>query len=183
MSTKKLGFGLMRLPLLDRNDDTGIDLEQAKKNSDGYSVLVDTLAAGESYENGFVFVSREAAPVSADTSEKSSIFPGVLAAVGALAVVAAIAFLAIRKRRAAALMLAVLMLVPCAGIFGVHAVGTEDIKSFTLEETVSIGGKDYPVVLTVSYLANSAKNSYFEFDVKKKRKKEVVKKKWHLATT
>ena len=143
----------------------GLDLEQAKKNSDGYSVLVDTLAAGESYENGFVFVSREAAPVSADTSEKSSVVPGVLAAVGALAVVAAIAFLAIRKRRAAALMLAVLMLVPCAGIFGVHAVGTEDIKSFTLEETVSIGGKDYPVVLTVSYLANSAKNSYFEFDV------------------
>ena len=143
----------------------GLDLEQAKKNSDGYSVLVDTLAAGEVYENGFVFVSREAAPVSADTSEKSSIVPGVLAAVGALAVVAAIAFLAIRKRRAAALMLAVLMLVPCAGIFGVHAVGTEDIKSFTLEETVSIGGKDYPVVLTVSYLANSAKNSYFEFDV------------------
>ena len=143
----------------------GLDLEQAKKNSDGYSVLVDTLAAGEVYENGFVFVSREAAPVSADTSEKSSIVPGVLAAVGALAVVAAIAFLAIRKRRAAALMLAVLICLPCVGIFGVHAVGTEDIKSFTLEETVSIGGKDYPVVLTVSYLANSAKNSYFEFDV------------------
>lgn len=34
MSTKKLGFGLMRLPLLDKNDDTGIDFEQAKKMVD-----------------------------------------------------------------------------------------------------------------------------------------------------
>lgn len=34
MSTKKLGFGLMRLPLMDKNDDTSIDLEQAKKMVD-----------------------------------------------------------------------------------------------------------------------------------------------------
>lgn len=146
----------------------GLDLQAAKAGSDGYSVLVDTLAAGEVYENGFVFVSCEPAPVSADISdinEKSSIIPTVIAAVGAVAVVAAVAVLAIRKKKAAAFMLAVLMVLPCAGIFGVHAVGAEDLKSFTLEETVSINGKDYPVVLTVSYLANSAKNGYFEFDV------------------
>lgn len=34
MDTKKLGFGLMRLPLLDRNDDTSIDIDQTKKMVD-----------------------------------------------------------------------------------------------------------------------------------------------------
>ena len=143
----------------------GLDLHAAKAGSDGYSVLVDTLAAGEVYENGFVFVSREAAPVSASVNEKDSVLPIVLAAIGTLAVIALVAVLIIRKRRAAALMLAVLILLPCAGIFGVHAIGVQDMRSFTLNETVSINGKDYPVLLTVSYLANSAKNSYFDFNV------------------
>ncbi|MBR2599910.1 MAG: aldo/keto reductase, partial [Erysipelotrichaceae bacterium] len=31
---KKLGFGLMRLPLLDKTDSASIDLEQAKKMVD-----------------------------------------------------------------------------------------------------------------------------------------------------
>ena len=31
---KKLGFGLMRLPLLDPNDDASVDIEQAKKMVD-----------------------------------------------------------------------------------------------------------------------------------------------------
>ena len=34
MSAKKLGFGLMRLPLIDANDPTSIDIEQAKKMVD-----------------------------------------------------------------------------------------------------------------------------------------------------
>lgn len=34
MNTKKLGFGLMRLPLLDKNDPTSIDIEQTKKMVD-----------------------------------------------------------------------------------------------------------------------------------------------------
>lgn len=34
MSTKKLGFGLMRLPLLDPKDDTSIDMEQTKQMVD-----------------------------------------------------------------------------------------------------------------------------------------------------
>lgn len=142
----------------------GLDLQAAKQGSDGYSVLVDTLAAGEAYENGFVFISREAAPVLADTTVKSNTLPVIFAAIGVFAIVALAAILVIRKRKAAALMLAVLMLLPCAGIFGVHAIGAEDLKSFKLEETVSINGKDYPVTLTVSYLANSAKNSYFNFE-------------------
>lgn len=142
----------------------GLDLQAAKQGSDGYSVLVDTLAAGEAYENGFVFVSREAAPVLADTTVKSNTLPVIFAAIGVFAIVALAAILVIRKRKAAALVLAVLMLLPCAGVFGVHAIGAEDLKSFKLEETVSINGKDYPVTLTVSYLANSAKNSYFNFE-------------------
>lgn len=145
----------------------GLDLQAAKQGSDGYSVLVDTLAAGEAYENGFVFVSREAAPVLADTTAKSNTLPVILAVFGTLAVIALVVVLIIRKNKAAALMLAVLMLLPCAGVFGVHAIGVEDLKSFKLEETVSINGKDYPVMLTVSYLANSAKNSYFNFETDK----------------
>lgn len=35
MSAKKLGFGLMRLPSLDPNDPSKIDMEQTKKNG-GY---------------------------------------------------------------------------------------------------------------------------------------------------
>lgn len=36
MSTKKLGFGLMRLPLLDANDDSKIDIEQTKQMVDTF---------------------------------------------------------------------------------------------------------------------------------------------------
>ena len=36
MSTKKLGFGLMRLPLLDADDATTIDIEQAKQMVDTF---------------------------------------------------------------------------------------------------------------------------------------------------
>lgn len=36
MSAKKLGFGLMRLPLLDSNDDTSIDIEQMKEMVDTF---------------------------------------------------------------------------------------------------------------------------------------------------
>ncbi len=142
----------------------GLDLQDAKTGSDGYSVLVDTLAAGEAYENGFVFVGRESAPVSASVNGKSNAVPTAIAVIGALAVVALVAVLAVRRKKAAALMLAVLMLLPCAGIFGVHAVGVQDLRSFTLEENININGKDYPVLVTVSYLASSAKNSYFSFE-------------------
>ncbi len=36
MQTKKLGFGLMRLPLLDPNDNTSIDIEQTKRMVDTF---------------------------------------------------------------------------------------------------------------------------------------------------
>lgn len=36
MNAKKLGFGLMRLPLLDGNDDTSIDIEQMKEMVDTF---------------------------------------------------------------------------------------------------------------------------------------------------
>ena len=34
MNEKKLGFGFMRLPLLDENDEASIDIEQTKKMVD-----------------------------------------------------------------------------------------------------------------------------------------------------
>ena len=35
-NSKKLGFGLMRLPLLDSNDGGSIDMEQTKKMVDAF---------------------------------------------------------------------------------------------------------------------------------------------------
>lgn len=42
-SKKKLGFGLMRLPLLDANDAASIDIEQTKQMVDAF------------LENGFTY--------------------------------------------------------------------------------------------------------------------------------
>ena len=36
MNMKKLGFGMMRLPLLDKNDTTAIDMETVCKMVDAY---------------------------------------------------------------------------------------------------------------------------------------------------
>ena len=36
MEAKKLGFGLMRLPLLDKNDSASVDIEQVKKMVDTF---------------------------------------------------------------------------------------------------------------------------------------------------
>ena len=45
MSKKKLGFGLMRLPSLDPNDPSKIDIEQTKKMVDGsFGCIVDLIA-------------------------------------------------------------------------------------------------------------------------------------------
>lgn len=151
---------------IDLDIPQGLDLQAAKSGSDGYSMLVDTLKAGDTYEAKLAFTQTDTAPASASLSEESnSVLSTVLAVIGTVAAVAVIAVLAIRKKKAAAFMLAVLMVLPCAGIFGVHAVGTEDMRSFTLEESITVNGKSYPVLFTVSYLANSAKNSYFDFDV------------------
>ena len=43
MSQKKLGFGLMRLPSLDPNDASKIDLEQTKKMVDTFRYCMDVL--------------------------------------------------------------------------------------------------------------------------------------------
>ena len=34
MSTKKLGFGLMRLPLLNENDEASVDINKAKEKGE-----------------------------------------------------------------------------------------------------------------------------------------------------
>ena len=42
---KKLGFGTMRLPLLDPNDNTSVDMEQFKKEqSDQYNTAIQWMA-------------------------------------------------------------------------------------------------------------------------------------------
>ncbi|MBQ9553172.1 MAG: S8 family serine peptidase [Clostridia bacterium] len=93
-----------------------------------------------------------------------------LAVVTAVVVIAAAAVLAglLRRRKAAkavAAALAVLLLLPCFSLLQVNAWGVPLDKSFTLQDTVTLDGQEYPVTVTVKYTASSAKNSYFETTV------------------
>ena len=88
----------------------------------------------------------------------------------ALVVIAAAAVLAVllRRRKAAkavAAALAALLLLPCFSLLQVNAWGVPLDKSFTLQDTVTLDGQEYPVTVTVKYTASSAKNSYFETTV------------------
>ena len=53
---KKLGFGLMRLPLLDQNDAGSIDIEETKRMVDTFLekgfTYFDTAWMSRSYHNG-----------------------------------------------------------------------------------------------------------------------------------
>ncbi len=179
LSTNEYGLGLsveaqetsLTLKLKNSNsfDVDGISIDFVLPDGlvfkdEGKSVADITLKAGEAYENSFSFM-RTDIPASAPADKADSVLPAVVTAAVVVAAVAVIALLAIRKKRAAALMLAVLMLTPCTGIFGVHAIGVKEERSFTLTENITINEKSYPVSVTVSYLADTAENSRFDFAV------------------
>ena len=130
---------------------------------------IDELEKGEKIEGSFTFSANQAA-VSASASEKAEesstgkTVAIIAAVILAIAVAVFIAVKGIKHKKATAMVMAVMMLLPMGSVFGVHAVGVEDLESFTLEETVTVDGKEYPVALTVYYKANSAKQSYFEFE-------------------
>ncbi len=130
--------------------------------------FAETLEAGRSIEGSFVYAaSALAQPASADSAEEKSPAKAVAAAIGCavLFAVLAAAFIKIFKnKKAAAMVLALMLLVPIASVFGVHAIGTESLNSFSLGETVTLNGQEYQIELTVYYQANSAKQSYFEFE-------------------
>ncbi len=143
------------------------DILPPHDGSIGYQLGADTLAAGDIYEAELVFASVDS--VASDPVEATIVKKGnekaVIAAIAAvILIITIVAVLVIRHKKTAAMLLAIVMLVPVMGVFGVHAVGAEELRSFTLEDSISLGGKTYPLSITVSYQANTAKNSYFEFE-------------------
>lgn len=185
LSTNEYGLGLtaasheadgnatVKLTLENSNsfDVDNISINHSVPDGLSFSGSADTfgiekLAAGEIYECQLAFsATGAAAPQTAQVSEEKSVDAAAVAAVAAAAVLICVAVLLIKKRRkAVAMLLAVLMLLPVAGIFGVNAVGAPELRTFTLEDSVSLGGKTYPLSITVSYEASTAKNSYFELE-------------------
>lgn len=127
---------------------------------------IDTLVAGETHEVQLVFTAADylAAVSPQSTEAEKSVATSVIAVLAAAAIVAAAIIFTRRHEKAAALILAVAMLIPVAGIFGVHAVGADEASSFALETEITVAGKTYPLTVTVSYNASTAKSSYFELN-------------------
>ncbi len=157
----------------------GLELksEAADKDSNGIVIPVGNLAAGNTYSAELVFAAidspvitgSEPATAVSKTNEKA-----VIAAVIAAAVIIATVIVFARKhKKTAAMLLALVMLIPIAGVFGVHAVGADETRSFTLNDFVAIGGKKYPLSFTVSYTASTAKNNYFELETADKNSETV----------
>lgn len=182
-STNKYGLGLsaevnnttVNFTLKNSNDfsvgsvsvSPTVPVELKLESGDVYAV--DELEKGEKIEGSFTFSANQAS-VSASASEEAeeSSTGKTVAIIAAVALAAAaavfIAVKGIKHKKAAAMLMAVMLLLPMGSVFSVHAVGVENSESFTLEETVTVGGKEYPVALTVFYKANSAKQSYFKFE-------------------
>ena len=185
-STNRYGLGLTAVS---QESNTGTTVTLTLKNSNGFDVdgitltyatpdgliladsgsapCADTLAAGETYETKLIItaVSSPTSVTAPETEPAESNASAVTAAVIAAAVIiAAVILLARKHKKAAALILAVAMLLPVAGTFGVHAVGADAAQSFSLETEITVAGKTYPLTVTVGYNENTAKNSYFEFE-------------------
>ncbi len=161
----------------------GLELtsEVTGKNEKGCTLSVGTLAAGDIFESSLSFAvidapvittgetqteaqteaatGESAAPV-AKTNEKAII----AAAVAAVAVIVIVILFARKHRKAAAMVLALALLIPTAGVFGTYAVGTNEARSFTLEETITIGDKSYLLNITVSYTASSEIDTSLEIE-------------------
>lgn len=132
---------------------------------------IGTLKANESYKAALSFepaIEQVAVqipqPDSVQKADGNYIVKAIAAAVAVIAITAAVAVLIKKNKRAAALMLAVTILLPFAGMFSVHAVGADEARSFTLDTYITVDGKEHPLSVTVNYTASTAKNSYFEFD-------------------
>ncbi|MBQ8027548.1 MAG: hypothetical protein IJ261_05475, partial [Clostridia bacterium] len=146
----------------------GLELksEIKDKDSEGCILSVGNLATGNTYKSELIFAVTDTPVIAGDFSspEKSNTMLTVAAILAAAAVIAIIILLARKHKKTAAMLLALTLLIPVAGIFGVHAIGSDELRSFTLEDCVTIGGKEYPLSIKVSYTASTAKNSYFEFE-------------------
>ncbi len=95
---------------------------------------------------------------------KSTIAVVVIAVAAGIAVAVAFILLVLRKMAAesVAVVLAVLLLLPCFNLIQVNAWGSGEAKAFTLEDTVTVKERAYPVTVSVNYIASSAQKSYFE---------------------
>lgn len=157
----------------------GLELKSkvTDKDSNGCILPVGNLAAGDTYSAELVFAEINAPVITGDepatavpkTNEKAII----AAVIAAVVIIAVIIIFARKHKRAAAMLLALAILVPIAGTFGVHAVGAGETRSFTLEDCVTIGDNEYPLSITVSYTASTAKNSYFELETTDKKPETV----------
>ncbi|MBR6618849.1 MAG: S8 family serine peptidase [Clostridia bacterium] len=148
-------------------DGIGISAQTAE---DVHDQKIGTLKAGESFDTAVSFkplVEQAVVEIpqpEAVQKEESHAGKVIAAAAIAIAITAVVLILLKKNKKAAALMLAVTILIPFAGMFSVHAIGTDEARSFTLETTITVGGKDYPLSVKVNYTASTAKNSYFEFE-------------------
>ncbi|HBL40654.1 MAG TPA: hypothetical protein DDY98_03425 [Ruminococcaceae bacterium] len=76
-------------------------------------------------------------------------------------------YLVRRKKttKAVAAVLAVFMLLPCFNLMQVNAWGVGEARSFTMQDTVTLDGKEYPITVSVRYVALTSNDSYFETTV------------------
>lgn len=92
-----------------------------------------------------------------------------IAAAAAVVIAGAVILAAVLRRKkapkAVSVVLAVLMLLPCFNLLQVNAWGSVVLQEFTLQDTVTLDGREYPVTVRVKYMASSAKKSYFETTV------------------
>lgn len=169
--------------------DSGIDVEIRLKNSNSFDVdgvvlnvtppdelkmsvrgtlSAETLSAGDTLSATLhlspTALNANGAMRSAPEKQQSAL--GKALAVGAaVAVLAAvIIMLALRRKRAAAMLMCVLLLMPVLSVFSVHAVGVDEARSFSAQGEVELGGKAYSLGISVDYTAKTNKGNYFELE-------------------
>ncbi len=145
----------------------GLELksEITDKGSDGCILPVGNLAAGDMFSSELVFISSDLPVVTYGESapkEKSGIIVAAVAIAAAVAISVVAVIFARKHKKSAAMVLALIMLIPVAGIFSVHAVGEQELRSFTLGDNILLGGKNYLITFTVSYNVSIAEDGYFE---------------------
>ncbi|MBQ3498039.1 MAG: S8 family serine peptidase [Clostridia bacterium] len=143
----------------------GLELksEIAGKNSEGCVIPVGSLAAGDTYKSELVFNAINApvitdgeasanSKVEAVAVKKANEKTVIAAVVAAVVIVAVVIIFARKHKKAAAMLLALTMLTPVTGMFVANAA---ESRSFTLEDSITIGDTSYPISITVEYTAES----------------------------